>query len=138
MRYENDYDRDRRQVRNIRRLHQAEQESGFFYEQALNIVIDLNLFDAWWRFVEAGKAHRQQQGLAEEEGYPERTKPTFEEWKEQIEELREHSPSDFLQKCAIWHMPYVEYLSQTDEIIEEVSRDLFERLGPDSGLFDDV
>ncbi len=35
-------------------------------------------------------------------------------------------------------MPYVQYLRQTDEIIAEVSRDLFERLGPDSGLFDDV
>lgn len=138
---ENAFDRDRHQVRKIRRLHEAEQQSGLFYEQAMNVVIDQNLFDSWWRFVQAGKAHRKQQGLVEEEGYFERTKPTFEVWEQQIEELREHSPSDFLQKCVIWRMPYADYLQQTHEIIAEVSGELFDRLGPDflnDGMNEDI
>jgi hypothetical protein len=130
--FENAYDRDRHEIRKIRRLHEQEQQSGLLYEQAMAITIDEALFDSWWRFVEAGRAHRQSQSIVEVEGELERTKPTFDLWKQQIEGLREHSPSDFLQKCVIWRMSYADYLRQTDEIIREVSQDLFDRL--DSGF----
>lgn len=135
MKFENEFERDRREVRNIQRLHRLEQESGQMYEEAMKIVIDETLYEAWWNFVQAGKAYRLAEGDHDTDCLH-REKPSFDAFKGRVEGLRERDPRDFLWKNEIWRMSYSDYSNRVDAMVNEVIDDFFERLGSD--FFDNL
>ncbi len=131
MKSESPFDREQAAIRWNTAIHTSDQQRAEARDRAVNFQIDEVLFESWWSFVQAGKAYRLSKGEVEAEGYPEKVKPAFEKWKQQMQEYRELEPRDFLEKCAIWNMGHAQYLRMMDEIIEQVSGDIFERLGPD-------